>query len=131
MPGRPPRRKARQVGSIGESPAEARAKQESSGTIVPTEGALTVPAPPRGEEVTGPLTNAQLAAIEESEGGFKDNGVRDGVVQDVEETAEAPSPEKAVEMIRQISQDKLQLTTERDVALHIIERYRNLYGDLD
>lgn len=117
--------KAKQVSRLGETPAEARAKMSR------TEGVQAEVEQPVGTEVKGPLTPQHLAAIEAEEGGFKDTAVKDGPVEDVPETAEAPTPEKAMAVIRQLSQEKNQLQAELDAALNLIQRYRGIAGDLD
>jgi hypothetical protein len=118
-----PKNQAKQVRTLGETPAEARARMESSAGAV-------VEQPPRGQEVKGPLRPEHLAAIEQAEGGFK-GGASDGPVEDYEEPVEPPTPSKAMETIRQLSQDKLQLQTERDSALNLVSRYKAKYGELD
>lgn len=115
--------KAKQLKTLGETPAEARKRMASSAGAEVEQ--------PKGMEVEGPLTPAHLAAIEAEEGGFKDTGKSDGPPQDLDELAEPPSPSKAMEVIRQLSQDKNQLQAELDAALHQVQRYRAQFGDLD
>lgn len=116
---------AKQVRKLGETPAEARARMAADGP-----DAAEVEQP-RGAEVTGPLTPAHLAAIEAAEGGFRPTEKSDGPPQDLDELSEPPSPSKAMEVIRQLSQDKNQLQTELDAALQLVQRYRQKFGDLD
>jgi len=87
--------------------------------------------PPLGEEVDGPLGAEHMAAIRQADEGFKDSDKRDGTVEEAEELTEPPTPSKAMDMIRQLSQDKLQLSTERDAALDKVARYEAKYGELD
>lgn len=116
-----PQNKARQVRSLGETPAEARKRMAAAAEVEQ----------PKGTEVEGPLTPAHLAAIEAAEGGFKDTGVSDGPPQDIDELAEPPSPSKAMETIRQLSTEKNQCRAELDAALQLVQRYRNKFGELD
>lgn len=109
-----------QLPSIGETPAEAR-KRMAAGD----------PPEPKGEEVKGPLQPQHLAAIEAAEGGFSGAPVDGGPVEDYEEPVEPPTPTKAAEMIRQLSQDKIQLQAEYDAAVNLLERYKAAYGELD
>ncbi len=118
-----PQTKAKQVRRLGETPAEARKRMGSS------DGAKVEQ--PQGTKVEGPLTPAHLAAIEAAEGGFKDTGKSDGPPQDLDELSEPPSPSKAMDTIRQLSQDKNQLQAELDAALNQVQRYRQQFGDLD
>lgn len=127
-----PQRKAHQVRSLGETPAEARARMKSErGAEVEQPQAEEAKVEPQGQEVEGPLTPAHLAAIEAAEGGFSDTGVSDGPPQEVDELAEPPTPEKALEVIKQISQEKNQLQAELDGALQLVQRYRLEFGDID
>lgn len=126
MPGQ--KSNAKQVSALGESPAEARRRMEASG------GAAAVTAetrPPLGEEVEGPLTPQHMAAIREADEGFGGGPTEDATVEDADETTAPPSPEKAMEMIRQLGQDKVQLSTELDAALNLVSRYKARYGELD
>lgn len=122
-----PKNQAKQVRTLGESPAEARRRMQSSGGAGEPELEAR---PPLGQEVKGPLQPQHIAAIEAAEGGFK-GGASDGPVEDYEEPVEPPTPSKAMETIRQLSQDKLQLQTERDSALNLVSRYKAKYGELD
>lgn len=122
QPGRP--NSATQVSSMGETPAEARRRMASGGAAAETK-------PPLGEEVEGPLQPQHLAAIEEAEGGFSGGPVDGGTVEEAPDEIEPPTPSKAMETIRQLSQDKLQLQTERDAALSKVARYEEKYGELD
>lgn len=115
--------KAKRLPSLGEAPAEARRRMETSG------GATVDTARPLGQEVEGPLNAEHMAAIRKAEEGF---GPGPGAtVEDAEETTEPPTPSKAMGMIRQLGQDKIQLQTELDSALNIVERYKAVYGELD
>lgn len=126
MPGQ--KSNAKQVSSLGESPAEARRRMQSSGGAGSVESETR---PPLGEEVKGPLTPQHIATIREAEEGFG-GGPGDGAsVEEGIETAEPPTPSKAMEMIRQLGQEKIQLLTERDSALGVVERYKARYGELD
>jgi hypothetical protein len=114
---------ARQVSRIGETPAEARARMRAAEGKSESE--------PKGEEVEGPLSPEHLAAIREAEEGFGGGPVDGGTVEEAEETTEPPTPSKAMEVIRQLSQDKLQLQAEQDSALNLVARYKAQYGELD
>lgn len=122
-----PKNQARQVRTLGESPAEARRRMQSSGGAAEPESEAR---PPLGEEVKGPLQPKHLAAIEAADGGFK-GGASDGPVEDYEEPVEPPTPSKAMETIRQLSQDKLQLRSELDAALAKLGRYEARFGEID
>lgn len=127
MPGQ--RSNAKQVSSLGETPAEARRRMKSSGG---GEGASAEATPSLGEEVEGPLQPQHIAAIEAAEGGFRGTAVSGGgTVEETTDQTAPPSPEKAMETIRQLSQDKIQAITERDAALTLVECYRAKYGELD
>lgn len=117
--------KAKQVKQLGETPAQAAKRVAAE-----RRGEATVEQP-KGTEVEGPLTPAHMAAIEAEDGGFKDTGVSDGPPQELEELTEPPTPSKAMDMIRQLSQDKNQLQTELDAALNLVQRYRREHGELD
>jgi hypothetical protein len=119
---------ATQVSSMGETPAEARRRMASSGGA---DGARTEAAPPLGEEVEGPLGPQHIAAIEQAEGGFSGGPVDGGTVEDAPDEIEPPTPSKAMDTIRQLSQDKLQLQTELDAALAKLGRYESKFGELD
>ena len=123
-----PRQKSntKQVSQLGESPAEARAKMQSSG------GAEVQTQPDAiGEEVKGPLKPEHMKAIRAVEEGFGGGPIEGGTVEEAGDAIEAPSPTKAIETIRQLSQDKMQLLTERDSALNLVEQYRARFGELD
>lgn len=120
MPGQ--KSNARQISSLGETPAEARARMKSSG------GGTEAP-PPLGEEVKV-LTPQHIAAIRAEEEGFSGAG-QDGSVEDAPELIEPPTPSKAMNMIRQLGQDKMQLLIERDSALNLVARYKFAFGELD
>jgi hypothetical protein len=122
MPGQ--KSNAKQLSSLGETPAEARARMKSAGSAQSSSPQL------RGEEVPE-LLPQHIAAIREAEEGFKGTAVSGGTVEDAEETTEPPTPSKAMEMIRQLGQEKIQFQTERDSALNLVERYRSQFGDLD
>jgi hypothetical protein len=108
---------------MGETPAEARRRMGSSdGAVVETE-------PPLGEEVEGPLSPEHMAAIRAADEGF--SGGAGETVEDAVETTEPPTPSKAMEVIRQLGQDKIQLRSELDAALNLVERYKSVYGELD
>lgn len=118
---------AQQVSSLGETPAQARARMASGGGS----DAATESQPPLGKKVDGPLTPQHIAAIRDADEGFGGGPTAGGAVEDVEEMAEPPTPAKAMDMIRQLSQDKTQLMTERDAALNKVARYEKKYGELD
>lgn len=120
---------AQQVSKLGESPAEARRRMSSGGGSAATAESETQP--PLGEEVKGPLKAEHIAAIREADEGFGGGPVSGGTVEDAEELTEPPTPAKAMDMIRQLSQDKVQLSTELDAALKKVARYENKYGPLD
>lgn len=122
-----PKNQAKQVRTLGESPAEARRRMQSSGGAGEPELEAR---PPLGQEVKGPLRPEHLAAIEKAEGGFK-GGATDGPVEDYDEPVEPPTPSKAMDMIRQLSQDKLQLRSELDAALSKLGRYEARFGEID
>jgi hypothetical protein len=115
---------ATQVPSMGETPAEARRRMTSGGGTAETTS-------PFGEEIKGPLQPQHLAAIEEAEGGFSGGPVDGGTVEDAPDEIEPPTPSKAMETIRQLSQDKLQLQTELDAALAKVGRYEAKYEEVD
>lgn len=120
--------KAKQVSSLGETPAQARARMDSGGGSDAVESETQ---PPLGKEVEGPLGPQHMAAIRDADEGFGGGPAVDGTVQDAEEITEPPTPEKAMGMIRQLSQDKTQFMTERDAALSKVARYEAKYGELD
>lgn len=122
MPGQ--KSKAHQVSSLGETPAEARRRMSSGDVDIEADPLL-------GQEVAGPLTPQHMAAIREAEEGFQGIAVSGGTVEDAVETTEPPTPSKAMEMIRQLGQDKIQFLAERDAALNLVERYKAQYGELD
>ncbi len=124
MPGQ--KSSARRVDSMGETPAEARRRMQPSGA---TEG-VTDP-PSAGAQVDGSLTPAHMAAIREADEGFGGGPVDGGTIEDAEETIEPPTPSKAMAMIQQLGQDKIQLQTELDAALNVVARYRAAYGGID
>lgn len=113
--------KATQLPSLGQSPAEARRAMQATSGGGP-EGASGVK--------VDYLTTDHIAAIREAEEGFSVSSV-DGSFEEAEETTEPPTPSKAMDMIRQLSQDKLQLQTERDAALHLVSRYVTEFGELE
>ena len=113
---------------MGETPAEARRRMASSGGA---DGASAEATPPLGEEVEGPLQPQHLAAIEKAEGGFSGGPADGGTTEDAPDEIEPPTPSKAMETIRQLSQDKLQLQTELDAALAKLGRYEAQFGELD
>lgn len=121
MPGQ--KSNARQVSSLGESPAEARRRMQSSGGAAIAETAAAPAA-------TGPPGPRHVAAMREQEG-FGGGPGDDGTVEDAPELTKPPTPEKAMAMIRQLGQEKLQLLTERDSALQLVERYKSAFGELD
>lgn len=119
MPGQ--KSNARQVSSLGESPAEARRRMQSS-------GGGEAPASPAA---SGPPSPQHVAAMREQEGFGGGPDTADGSVEEGVELAEPPTPSKAMETIRQLSQDKNQAITERDAALALVGRYKAVYGELD
>lgn len=114
--------KPTQVSSMGESPAQARRRMETSGAATPEQPQA------RGEEVPE-LTAEHMAAIRKADEGFR--GGPGGTFEEAEELTEPPTPSKAMDMIRQLSQENVQLMTERNVALDLVEHYRTKYGDLE
>ena len=120
MPGLQPT-KAKQVDSLGETPAEARARMQSSGASAK---AATSPSGIAG------ASPRHIAAMREQEG-FGGGPTEGGTVEDAPDLVEPPTPSKAMESIRQLSQDKLQLQSELDAALNQLQRYRATYGELD
>lgn len=122
MPGQ--RSNAKQVSSLGETPAEARRRMSESGGA-PAAQAEESPA------AAGPPSPRHIAAMREQEGFGGGPETADGSVEDAPELAEPPSPSKAMETIRQLSQDKNQAIAERDSALALVERYKNKFGELD
>lgn len=121
-----PRSKARQVSSLGESPAEARRRMSSSGdTTAPSgqaDAAVLDGAPP---------SPRHIAAMREQEGFGGGPEEADGSVEEGTETAAPPSPEKAMHMIQQLSQEKLQVQTELTAALAKLGRYEAQFGEID
>lgn len=115
-----PKNKAHRVSRLGETPAEARARMASGGSK----------SQPRGEQVDE-LLPQHIAAIRAADEGFKGGPAEGGTVEDAEETTEPPTPSKAMDMIRQLGQEKMQLMAERDSALNLVERYKARYGELD
>jgi hypothetical protein len=116
---------AKQLPSLGETPAEARRRMSSSG------GAEAKATPPLGEEVEGPLQPQHIAAIREAEEGFGGGPTEGATVEEAGDMADPPSPAKAMETIRQLGQDKNQAIAERDAALNLVSRYKAKYGELD
>lgn len=117
---------AKQVSTLGETPAEARRRLAS-------EASDPIPAGPQGigEEVPE-LTAEHVAAIREAEEGFTaPASAEEEAPQIAEETTAPPSPEKAMDMIQQLSQEKIQFQTELDAAYGVITRYKAKYGELD
>lgn len=117
--------KAKQVSSLGETPAEARRRMESSGGAS-APASETPPAP----AAAGPPSPRHIAAMREQEG-FGGGPGDDATVEDAPELTEPPTPSKAMETIRQLSQDKNQAITEREAALALVERYKATFGELD
>lgn len=116
---------ARQVSSLGETPAEARRRMQSSGgAAAPSSETTSAPA------AVGPPSPRHIAAMREQEG-FGGGPSEESTVEEASDLTEPPTPSKAMETIRQLSQDKNQAITERDAALQLVERYRNKYGDLE
>lgn len=114
MPGLQPT-KAKQVDSLGETPAQARRRMQSSGAPV--------------GEASG-TSPKHIAAMREQEG-FGGGPTESSTVEEAPDLVEPPTPSKAMESIRQLSQDKLQLQAELDAALNQVQRYRAKYGELD
>lgn len=122
----------RQVKSMGETPAEARQRAAEAAAAGPKPPDATGPDGPQGQgEEVAEFTAEHLASIREAEEGFSAPSAEGATVETGEETTEPPSPEKAMDMIRQLSQDKLQLQTELSAALNLVDRYRAAHGDLD
>lgn len=120
MPGQ--KSNARQVSSLGETPAEARRRMQSSGGAAIAETAAPA--------ATGPPGPKHIAAMRDQEG-FGGGPGDDGTIEDAPELTEPPTPSKAMETIRQLSQDKNQAITERDAALNLVSRYKAAFGELD
>lgn len=118
-------KKANQVSSLGETPAEARRRMASGGG---SEVAET--RPPLGEEVKR-LTPEHMAKIREADEGFSGGPAAGGTVEEAEELTEPPTPSKAMDTIRQLSQEKNQLSTELDAALAKLQRYAARFGEID
>lgn len=87
------------------------------GEVTRPAGAVLPPVPGVPLEVSGDIE------------GF--GAVEAPVVEERAGDENAPSPTKAMEMIRELSQQRLQADAERDAALGLVERYRSLYGELD
>ena len=121
MPGQ--KSNARQVSSLGESPAEARRRMQSSGG-----GEAPAPAAPVARGPPGPQ---HIAAMREQEGFGGGPADEDAIVEERAGDEAAPTPSKAMETIRQLSQDKNQAITERDAALNLVSRYKAAFGELD
>jgi hypothetical protein len=120
MPGQ--ESKAKQVSSLGETPAQARARMQSAAATSPDASGGVALAPPPG---------VPLEVSEEIEGFGGGPAPEDAIVEERAGDEAAPTPSKAMEMIRQLGQDKVQLQTELDAAFNVIERYRGKYGDLE
>jgi hypothetical protein len=85
----------------------------------------------RGQEVDE-LMPAHMAAISAADEGFSQpSKTDDSPAVEFEDKVEPPSPQKAIEVIRQLTQDKLQLLSERDAALNLVARYEQHFGELD
>lgn len=123
-----PKNSATQVSSLGETPAEARRRMQSSGGGSAPQAETQLPA---GKEVEGPLTPQHIAAIQEADEGFSGDPVSGGTVEEAPDMTEPPTPSKAMETIRQLSQDKNQLRTELDAALNKLQRYEAQFGEID
>lgn len=123
MPGQ--RSNAKQVDRLGETPAEARRRMESSGGAGAPAGRGPAPA-----AASGPPGPRHIAAMREQEG-FGGGPTEDSTVEEAPDLTEPPTPSKAMETIRQLSQDKNQAITERDAALALVERYKSEFGELD
>lgn len=119
MPGQ--ESKAKQVSSLGETPAEARARMQSAASTPDASGGVEL-APPPG---------VPLAVSEEIEGFGGGPAPEDAIVEERAGDEAAPTPSKAMDMIRQLGQDKVQLQTELDAALNLVERYKAVHGELD
>lgn len=118
---------AKQVSRLGETPAEARARMQSSGGGAAPQ---VETAAPLSEDSSEPTPAQHVAAMREQEG-FGGGPTEDSTVEETTDQTAPPSPEKAMETIRQLSQEKIQLITERDAACALVERYRAKHGDLD
>jgi hypothetical protein len=124
MPGQ--KSNAKQVSSLGESPAEARRRMQSSGGGTAPQSETR---PPGGAQQVGP-TPRHIAAMRDQEG-FGGGPVEGGTVEEAPDLAEPPTPSKAMETIRQLSQDKNQLRAELDAALNKLQRYEARFGEID
>lgn len=118
MPGQ--KSKAKRVSSLGETPAEARARMQSATSPPDASGGVAL-APPPG---------VPLVVSEEIEG-FGGGPAPDNIVEERAGDEAAPTPSKAMDMIRQLGQDKVQLQTELDAALNLVECYKAVHGELD
>lgn len=87
--------------------------------------------PPLGEQVDGPLKPEHIAAIREADEGFSGGPPQDAAVEEAEDATPPPSPTKAMDTIRQLSQNNLQLQTELDAALAKLQRYEAQFGEID
>lgn len=119
------KKQAHQVSRLGETPAEARRRmQTSGGAAAPQSETRRAPAD------DAPPTPQHIAAMRDQEG-FGGGPPENATVEEAPDLAEPPTPSKAMETIRQLSQDKLQLQTELDAALAKLGRYEAQYGELD
>lgn len=116
---------AKQVSSLGETPAEARRRMSSSGGAVPSGQADAT------ARDGAPPSPRHIAAMREQEGFGGGPEEADGSVEEGTETAAPPSPEKAMNMIQQLSQEKLQFQTELTAALAKLGRYEAQFGTID
>lgn len=126
-----PTSKAKQVSSLGESPAEARRRMGSSGGGATPEAASRPPLSDADSGAGRPLSDVEVATIREKEEGFSGGPAEGDTVEESADLIEPPTPEKAVDTIRQLSQDKLQLQTELDAALAKLQRYEAQFGEID
>lgn len=121
----------RQVPSMGETPAEARQRAAEAARVgVPDKQMQAGTTVTQGQEVPE-LTAEHLSFIREAEEGFSAPSAKSATVETGEETTEPPSPEKAMNLIRQLSQEKIQAISERDAALALVERYKSAFGEVD
>lgn len=123
-----PRIKAKEVSQLGETPAEARARMTRSAPAAT--GVAEAFAAAAQPELSTSAPARHYAAMMEQEGFAAPPGVEDPTTEDAVETTEPPTPTKAMAMIRQLSQEKLQMQTELDAALHIIALYKDAFGEL-
>lgn len=121
MPGQ--ESKAHRVTSLGETPAEARAKMAATSAQSSTHTPSPLAMPP----VPG-VPNVVSDEIEGFGGGPEPE---EAIVEERAGDEHAPTPDKAMAVVRQLSQEKIQAVSERDAALDKIQRGELLFGEWD